>query len=133
MLRMLGSQHVHRDKIREIHKHFIHNKLVVPDVPLFLLYEYFLAHRDVIHQIITRTSGSIPDRGKRFFSLPNYLDLASTNSFLFNGYRGLFSRGYSGRIANLTTHGHLTPKLSYTRAPCYVFFACRRATLPCML
>jgi hypothetical protein len=44
---------------------------------------------------------SSPQRPDRFWGSP---------SLLSNGYRGLFSRGYSGRGVKLTTHLHLVPR-----------------------
>jgi len=61
---------------------------------------------------------SSPSRPKRFWGPPRLLS---------NGYQGLFTRGWSGRGAKLTTHLHLLPrsKISGTIPPLpqYVFMA----------
>jgi hypothetical protein len=55
--------------------------------------------------------GSIPGKGKRFFSTPQRLDrLWVPTSFLPNGHRGLFPRGQRVRILNVTINLHLVPR-----------------------
>jgi hypothetical protein len=55
--------------------------------------------------------GSIPGRGREFFSSPPPPErLWIPSSLLSNGYRGLFPCGQSGRGVKLTTHLRLVPR-----------------------
>ena len=57
--------------------------------------------------------GSIPGRGKRFFSSPKRPDRPppSTMSIIFNSYRGTFSRQQSDRVVNSLAYLHTVSRL----------------------